>query len=131
MFRYNLNRYRVSGRFLTLACLVLISNAGQMLAEDHPPQRIAAVSSQPDPRLTPVVRDVLQHEIKSQNGDKSLWCYRKLLEKDGKRQLFASCQTEAAEINRLMAEDGKPLTAKQWQVGRFTHQKIAEQSLTA
>lgn len=69
-----------------------------------------------DPALTPLVREILQHEIKAQNDDKTLWCYRKLLDKDGKRQLFASCQTEAAEINRLMAENGLPLTAAQWQL---------------
>lgn len=83
-------------------------------AEDN--THVAVRTIKADAALTSEVRDVLRHEIKAQNDDKTLWCYRKLLEKDGRLQLFASCQTEAAEINRLMAENGKPLTAKQWQL---------------
>lgn len=99
---------------LTVATLVAIDPA-VALGEDQP-RLTAASMTKPDPRLTPVVHDILQHEIKAQAEDRSLWCYRKLLDKDGKRQLFASCQTEAVEINRLMAENGKPLSAKQWQM---------------
>jgi hypothetical protein len=83
-------------------------------AEDE--THVAVPSAGTDAALTSEVREILQHEIKAQDDDKTLWCYRKLLDKDGKRQLFASCQTEAAEINRLMAENGKPLSAKQWQL---------------
>jgi hypothetical protein len=97
-----------------LAAAVLITGAAQ--AADDQPDPVATASTSSDTSLTPVVRDVLQHEIKAQNDDKTLWCYRKLVEKDGKKQLFASCQTQAAEINRLMAENGKPLTASQWQL---------------
>lgn len=67
----------------------------------------------PDPNLNALVRDVLQHEIRAQAADTSLWCYRKLQDKDGKQQLFAACQTKAAEIDRLMAVNGKPLNEKQ------------------
>jgi len=83
-------------------------------AEDE--THVAVPSAGTDAALTSEVREILQHEIKAQDDDKTLWCYRKLLDKDGKRQLFASCQTEAAEINRLMAENGKPLSAQQWQL---------------
>jgi hypothetical protein len=100
---------------MLLATTALITASGSVWgADDHPAGAVMA-SSKADASLTPLVRDILQHEIKAQNYDKTLWCYRKLLEKDGKEQLFASCQTEAAEINRLMAENGKPLTASQWQ----------------
>jgi hypothetical protein len=100
---------------MLLVTTALITGSGRVWgADDHPPAAVMA-SSKADASLTPLVRDILQHEIKAQNEDKTLWCYRKLLEKDGKKQLFASCQTEAAEINRLMAENGKPLTASQWQ----------------
>jgi hypothetical protein len=64
--------------------------------------------------LTVVVRDILQNELRAQADDHSLWCYRKLTDKDGKEQLFAACQTKALEIDRLMAVNGKPLTEQQW-----------------
>jgi hypothetical protein len=102
------------GRLLAAASLALtISALAATSAEDKPHQN-AIQTANSDPTLTTLVRHVLQHEIKAQAEDKSLWCYRKLLEKDGKRQLFASCQTQSAEIDRLMAENGKPLTEKQW-----------------
>src|SRR6202166_2739865 len=77
-------------------------------------------SSSPSPvttkpaNLTAQVRDILQNELRAQADDHSLWCYRKLTDKDGKQQLFAACQTKALEIDRLMAVDGKPLTEQQW-----------------
>lgn len=72
-------------------------------------------NSRADPSLTPLVRAILQNEVRAQAENKSQWCYRKLVEKDGKRLLYASCQTQGAEIDRLMAENGEPLTPKQWQ----------------
>jgi hypothetical protein len=64
--------------------------------------------------LAAQVRDILQNELRAQADDHSLWCYRKLTDKDGKQQLFAACQTKALEIDRLMAVNGKPLTEQQW-----------------
>ena len=64
--------------------------------------------------LNASVRDILQNELRAQAEDQSLWCYRKLTDKDGKQQLFAACQTKALEIDRLMAVNGKPLTEQQW-----------------
>ena len=64
--------------------------------------------------LTAQVRDILQNELRAQADDHSLWCYRKLTDKDGKQQLFAACQTKTLEIDRLMAVNGKPLTEQQW-----------------
>jgi hypothetical protein len=64
--------------------------------------------------LNALVRDILQNELRAQADDYSLWCYRKLTDKDGKQQLFAACQTKALEIDRLMAINGKPLTEQQW-----------------
>jgi hypothetical protein len=75
----------------------------------------AAPSSATKPgNLNALVRDILQNELRAQADDHSLWCYRKLTDKDGKQQLFAACQTKALEIDRLMAVDGKPLTEHQW-----------------
>jgi hypothetical protein len=64
--------------------------------------------------LTAQVRNILQNELRAQADDHSLWCYRKLTDKDGKQQLFAACQTKTLEIDRLMAVNGKPLTEQQW-----------------
>jgi hypothetical protein len=95
-----------------LVLLVLTTLCISAPAADEP-QQIALRNAQPPSNLNALVRDVLQHEVRAQAEDDSLWCYRKLQEKDGKVELFASCQTKGAEINRLLAVDGKPLTAEQ------------------
>jgi hypothetical protein len=59
--------------------------------------------------LNAVVRDVLQHELRAQAEDSSLWCFNKLQEKEGKKELFSVCQTKAGEVERLVAVNGKPL----------------------
>jgi hypothetical protein len=74
----------------------------------------ASSSITKSPNLNAMVRDILQNELHAQADDHSLWCYRKLTEKDGKQQLFAACQTKTLEIDRLMAVNGKPLTEQQW-----------------
>ncbi len=129
--RVNQNIERKTPNSSVTGCTCLLILAAALLAvapcaaqgEDQP-HLTDTPAARPDPKLTPVVRDVLEHEIKAQFDDKSLWCYRKLLEKDGKRQLFASCQTASAEINRLMAENGKPLTARQWQLEDLRIKKL-------
>jgi Flp pilus assembly protein TadG len=40
--------------------------------------------------LNALVRDILQNELQAQAEDRSLWCYRKLTDKDGKQQSFAA-----------------------------------------
>lgn len=101
---------------LILASLVfllipLIIGAPARAADES--KQIALQNSKPPADLNALVRDILQHEVRAQAEDDSLWCYRKLQDKDGKMQLFASCQTKGAEINRLLAVNGKPLTAQQ------------------
>ena len=96
---------------LSLA-LMLSTGATVVTAEDHA-QKTSTQKIKGEPDLSALVRDILQHEVRAQAEDKSLWCYRKSLDKDGKLQLFASCQTETVEINRLVAVDGQPLTEKQ------------------
>jgi hypothetical protein len=101
---------------LILAVPVLLLTsliAGALTHGSDEPQQIALKTAKTVADLNALVRDVLQHEVRAQAEDDSLWCYRKLQEKDGKVELFASCQTKGAEINRLLAVDGKPLTAQQ------------------
>jgi hypothetical protein len=100
-------------RVVALAALLfLICAYAASASELAAPKEIRVAN---DPHLTTLVRGILQHEIRAEADDKSLWCYRKLIEKDGKRQLFAACQTQLGEIDRLMAEDGKPLSQKERQ----------------
>jgi hypothetical protein len=66
-----------------------------------------------------VVRDTINHEIDAEAKDTSLWCYRKQQEKDGKQQLFAACQAKGAEIDRLVAVNGKVLDEKQQQAESY------------
>jgi len=87
-------------------------------------EKTSAQVAKTDPQLTQLVRSVLQHEINAEAEDKSLWCYRKFVEKDGKHQLFSACQSQGAEIDRLMAENGKPLSQRQSQIENQRIQKL-------
>jgi hypothetical protein len=75
-----------------------------------------------------LVRDIIEHEIDAQAKDESLWCYRKLEEKDGQRRLMMVCQAKGAQIERLLALNGKPLDeiqqeAENQRIGNLTRSK--------
>ena len=91
--------------------LFVVSATPQGTRSNSTPSSIANKS---ESNLNVLVRDILQNELRAQAEDHSLWCYRKLTDKDGKQQLFAACQTKTLEIDRLMAVNGKPLTEQQW-----------------
>lgn len=59
------------------------------------------------------VRDVINHEIKAQARDTSLWCYQKLMQKNGREKVLEACQTRGGEIDRLEAMNGRPLDEQQ------------------
>jgi hypothetical protein len=59
------------------------------------------------------VRDVLMHEVDAQAQDHSLWCFHELKAEDGNQKLLHVCQTRDGQIERLIALDGHPLTAKE------------------
>jgi hypothetical protein len=90
---------------------LILSVCMPLAAREKDPAR-AAKSGQD---LGQLVRDTINHEIAAHERDSSLWCYRKLHEKDGKQQLFAACQAQGAEIDRLVAVSGKMLDEKQRQ----------------
>lgn len=101
---------------LVLAVIIFLLTSlmvGASTRGSDEPQQVGLKNARTPEDLHTLVRDILQHEIRAQAEDDSLWCYRKLQEKDGKVELFASCQSKGAEINRLLAVDGKPLTAQQ------------------
>lgn len=60
-----------------------------------------------------LVREIIHHEVEAEAKDTSLWCYRKQEEKEGKQRLFIACQAKGAEIDRLLAVNGKPLNEEQ------------------
>jgi len=70
---------------------------------------IAPQASNSDKNVSYLVRDIIEHEIDAQAKDDSLWCYRKLEEKDGPRRLLMVCQAKGAQIERLLAVNGRPL----------------------
>jgi len=109
---------RWSRNFVLILPLLLALMLGLFAVSATPQakQSIATASStnKSATNLNALVRDILQNELRAQADDHSLWCYRKLTDKDGKQQLFAACQTNALEIDRLMAINGKPLTEQQW-----------------
>src|ERR1700742_4246680 len=85
-------------------------------ADDAPDARLRNQNNAPgNPQLTTLVREILQHEISAQAEDHTLWCYRKLVEKEGKKELFAACQTKLGEVDRLLAQDSHPLNQQQRQ----------------
>jgi hypothetical protein len=106
-------------RGLALILPVLLALMLGLFAASATPQAKHSSAASPSTsksatNLNAVVRDILQNELRAQAEDHSLWCYRKLTDKDGKQQLFAACQTKTLEIDRLMAVNGTPLTEQQW-----------------
>ena len=108
---------RWNRNFVLILPLLLALMLGLFAVSATPQSKHSSADSPPTTKtvnLTAQVRDILQNELRAQADDHSLWCYRKLTDKDGKQQLFAACQTKTLEIDRLMAVNGKPLTEQQW-----------------
>lgn len=60
-----------------------------------------------------LVRETVQNELNSSKNDSSLWRFRKITVKDGKKQMYDVIETKNGEIERLLAVNGKPLSAEQ------------------
>jgi hypothetical protein len=75
------------------------------------------VLSSQDPQINAnrLAREVFHNEIDAQTHDHSLWSYRELKEDDGQQKLFAVCQTNDGEIDRLLAVSGQELSPEQRQ----------------
>jgi hypothetical protein len=100
-----------AGLFLFIGMPLLKSTGTPVAAQEG--LHNAAQAPKTEKNLSYVVRDTIEHEIDAQAKDGSLWCYRKLEEKDGQRRLFMACQAKGAQIERLLAVNGKPLDEKQ------------------
>ena len=70
---------------------------------------ILLVPPKPEKDWNETVRDVLNHEIDAEIHDTSLWCLRKVKEKNGLEEEFEACQSKGLEIDRLKAVNGKAL----------------------
>jgi Tfp pilus assembly protein PilN len=95
--------------FLFFTWMLLITTIGSPIVAQES-NHIAPQASNPEKNASYLVREIIEHEIDAQAQDKSLWCYRKLEEKDGgPRRLLMVCQAKGAQIERLLAVNGKPL----------------------
>jgi hypothetical protein len=99
------------GLFLSVGLVVIKSISAPIAAQES--NHNAAQAPNTEKNLSYVVRDTIEHEIDAQAKDGSLWCYRKLEEKDGQRRVFMVCQAKGAQIERLLAVNGKVLDENQ------------------
>jgi hypothetical protein len=63
-----------------------------------------------------LVREMVQNELNSGKNDPSLWRFRKITVKDGKKPMYDVIETKNGEVDRLLAVNGKPLSAEQQRV---------------
>ena len=78
----------------------------------------------PEKHLSYLVRETIEHEIDAEAKDESLWCYRKLEEKDGQRRLLKACEVKGVQVERLLAVNGRPLNEKQREVENRRIEKL-------
>ena len=60
-----------------------------------------------------LAREVFENEVQAQISDQSLWSYRQVKEEQGKKKVFAVCETNDGEIDRLLEVNGEELNPKQ------------------
>ncbi|MHB8486722.1 MAG: hypothetical protein ACYDCM_13490 [Candidatus Acidiferrales bacterium] len=72
-----------------------------------------------------LVREVVQNELNSGTNDPSLWRFRKITVKDGKKQMYDVIETKDGEVDRLLAVNGKPLSAAQRSAENARIQKLS------
>jgi hypothetical protein len=106
-------RKRTARTAFLLSVGVLVANGISAPVSAQESNHNAAKGLDTEKNWTYLVRDIIEHEIDAQAKDRSLWCYRKLVEKDGRRRLFITCQGQGAQIERLLAVNGKALDEKQ------------------
>lgn len=71
-------------------------------------------SNQLDHSEVALVRQVVHNEIEAQLHDNSLWCHREQRQEDGKAaRTLEVCQTVDGDLERVMAVNGRELSAEQ------------------
>lgn len=73
-----------------------------------------------------LARKVFENEVQAQINDQSLWSYRQLKEEQGKKKVFAVCETNDGEIDRLLEVNGEELDPKQRQAEDQRIQKMLD-----
>lgn len=102
----------VTGLSLCLFALLIITT-GIAPIDAQESNHNALRAPNPEKHLSYLVRDTIEHELDAEAKDESLWCYRKLKEKDGQQRLFEACEAKGALIERLLAVNGRPLDESQ------------------
>ena len=100
---------------------------------------IAAALIQPaaaEPAITAndLVRAVVTHELKAQDGNHSRWMYRLDKKERGQTKEKEVVQTEHGSVDRLIAIDGQPLSAKEQQdeiqrIGNLVRSRVEQDRL--
>lgn len=91
--------------------LIITTSIAPMKAQEGDRYALQAINAEKN--WGHLVRDTIEHEVDAEAKDESLWCYRKLEEKDGQRRLFKACEAKGAQIERLLAVNGRPLDENQ------------------
>lgn len=73
-----------------------------------------------------LARGILQNELRAEENDHSLWCYRELTRGQGNEWLFAYCQTNAGALHRLLAVNGRPLDQRQREAEQQRIRKVVQ-----
>ena len=82
---------------------------------------VVAQSSSPDQTLSAndLARAVVANELNAQDGNHSRWIYRVDREEQGKKKAKEVVQTSQGLLDRVVAIDGHPLSAKEQQEERI------------
>jgi hypothetical protein len=75
-----------------------------------------------------LVREMVNCEIDAQKKDQSLWQYREIKDHDGRRETREVVETREGTLDRLVAVDGRPLTAAEQRKEDDRLQKLATHS---
>ena len=102
---------------LLVAFLALVALPSFAMSQTQNPQDAAQLA-----------RDVFYNEVQAQLHDQSLWKFREIKEEDGKQKLLAVCQTRRGDLERLLALNGQPLTARQQASEDLRLRKLAANS---
>jgi hypothetical protein len=73
-----------------------------------------------------LAREVFENEVQAQINDQSLWSYRQVKEEQGKKKVFAVCETNDGEIDRLLEVNGQELNPNQRQAEDQRIQKMLD-----
>lgn len=103
---------------LEMALLVIV---GQTIGAP-----VSALPAKPQLDAGGLARKVFENEVQAQINDQSRWSYRQLKEEQGKKKVFAVCETNDGEIDRLLEVDGQELNPKQRQAEDQRIQKMLD-----